>query len=255
MRSRPPPSSFHNGWPSAFPLMSHSATSIADIAIVKMPAGPDEPAASRSFRAIASTRNGSSPMTSAHRSSTAWRKVRVSAPPKKVTPSPSMPSSVRSLSQTIGFLAFGFSENPASGSSFGNSTMPVSSEASFMARSSLGSAAVDRLQIEFEAEAGLCRHRQFAVLLHRHLFEERHQPRHVFDRQPVRHGADQMHMHLRDQVADDRQVERLGHAGDLQPLRDAADPHEIDHRNVDRAPLKHVAERHDAPDIFAAGDG
>src|SRR6266550_8421150 len=132
MRSRPPPSSFHNGWPSAFPLMSHSATSIADIAIIKMPAGPDEPAASRNFRAIASTRSGSSPMTSAPSSSTAWRKVRVSAPPKYVTPSPSIPSSVRSLSQTIGFLAFGFSENPASGSSFGSSTMPVSSEAIFI---------------------------------------------------------------------------------------------------------------------------
>ena len=62
MRSRPPPSSFHNGRPSALPLMSHSATSIADIAIVKMPAGPDEPAASRNFAAIASTRSGSSPI-------------------------------------------------------------------------------------------------------------------------------------------------------------------------------------------------
>ena len=50
MRSRPPPSSFHNGRPSALPLMSHSATSIADIAIVRMPAGPAEPAASRNLR-------------------------------------------------------------------------------------------------------------------------------------------------------------------------------------------------------------
>ena len=43
-----------------------------------------------------------------------------------------MPSSVRNRSQTIGFFAFGFSENPARGSSFGNRTMPVSSEASFI---------------------------------------------------------------------------------------------------------------------------
>src|SRR6478735_6732574 len=142
-----------------------------------------------------------------------------------------MPSSVRSLSQTIGFLAFGFSENPASGSSFGSSTMPVSSETSFMARSSLGAVAVDRLQIEFEAEAGFCRHRQFAILLHRHFFEERHQPRHVFDREPVRYRSDQMHMHFGNEMADDRQVERLRHARDLQPLRDAADPYQVYHRD------------------------
>jgi len=62
--------------------MSHSATSIADIAIVKIPAGPDEPPASRSFFATASTRNGSSPIASAPSSSTARRKLPVSAPPK-----------------------------------------------------------------------------------------------------------------------------------------------------------------------------
>src|SRR5437899_12471803 len=48
-----------------------------------------------------------------------------------------MPSSLRSLSQTIGFFALGFSEKPASGSSFGNSTMPVSSEAIFIGCPSL----------------------------------------------------------------------------------------------------------------------
>jgi len=62
--------------------MSHSATSIADIAIIRMPAGPEEPAAARNFAAIASTRSGSSPIVSAPSSSTACRKVRVSAPPK-----------------------------------------------------------------------------------------------------------------------------------------------------------------------------
>ena len=82
MRSRPPPSSFHNGKPSAFPLMSHSATSIADSAIVNIPAGPEPPAAARSFAATASTRIGSSPIASAPSSSTARLKVRVSAPPK-----------------------------------------------------------------------------------------------------------------------------------------------------------------------------
>src|SRR5436309_13171787 len=46
-----------------------------------------------------------------------------------------MPSSVCRRSQTIGFFAFGFSEKPASGSSFGSSTMPVWSEAIFIGAS------------------------------------------------------------------------------------------------------------------------
>ena len=62
--------------------MSHSATSIADIAIVKMPAGPALTAAARNLAATASTRSGSSPTASAPNSSTAWRRVRVIAPPK-----------------------------------------------------------------------------------------------------------------------------------------------------------------------------
>ncbi len=65
-----------------FPLMSHSATSIADNAIVKMPAGPALTAAARNLAATISTRSGSSPIASAPNSSTAWRRVRVSAPPK-----------------------------------------------------------------------------------------------------------------------------------------------------------------------------
>ena len=40
----------------------------------------------------------------------------------------------------------------------------------------------------------------------------------------------------------------------LSHWRDAADPHQIDHHDIDRARLHHVAERHDAPDVFAAGD-
>jgi hypothetical protein len=40
-------------------------------------------------------------------------------------PNPSTPSSVRIRNVTIGFLALGFSEKPASGSSFGSATIPV----------------------------------------------------------------------------------------------------------------------------------
>jgi hypothetical protein len=61
-------------------------------------------------------------------------------------------------------------------------------------------------------------------------------------------------MDLRDPVADHRQVEGLGHAGDLSPWGDAAAAHLIDHHNVDRTRLDHVAERDNAPEVFAAGD-
>src|SRR4051812_33700046 len=63
-----------------------------------------------------------------------------------------------------------------------------------------------------------------------------------------------MDVDLRYAVADDRQVEGLGHAGDLEPRRDAARAHLIDHRDIDRALLDHVAERHDAPEVLAAGN-
>ena len=56
------------------------------------------------------------------------------------------------------------------------------------------------------------------------------------------------------EVRDDRQVERLRHAGDLQPLRDAAGAQQVDHDEVERARLEHVPERRDAVDVLAARD-
>src|SRR5207248_10307527 len=44
------------------------------------------------------------------------------------------------------------------------------------------------------------------------------------------------------------------HAGDLQPLGDAAYPHQIDHHDVDRARLEQVTERHDAVVVLAGRD-
>src|ERR1700738_4838467 len=38
------------------------------------------------------------------------------------------------------------------------------------------------------------------------------------------------------------------------PWGDAAGAHLIDHHDVDGAGLDHVAERHNAPEVFAAGD-
>src|SRR5690606_1409707 len=42
--------------------------------------------------------------------------------------------------------------------------------------------------------------------------------------------------------------------GDLEQPRDAARAHQVDHDDVDRALLQHVAEGHRAVDVFAAGD-
>ena len=71
--------------------------------------------------------------------------------------------------------------------------------------------AIERGLVEFEAETGCGRHHELAVLRPRDLLEEAHQPRHVFDGEPVRNRPDQVDMDLGDQVADDRQVESLGH--------------------------------------------
>ena len=46
-----------------------------------------------------------------------------------------MPSSVPTRKVTIGLVAFGFSENPASGSSFGSATICVRIEVIFITRS------------------------------------------------------------------------------------------------------------------------
>jgi len=63
-----------------------------------------------------------------------------------------------------------------------------------------------------------------------------------------------MGVNFRDDVANHRQVEGLGHAGDLHPLRDPADPDQIDHHVVYRACLDHMSKRHDAVDQLAAAD-
>jgi hypothetical protein len=63
-----------------------------------------------------------------------------------------------------------------------------------------------------------------------------------------------MDVDLRHPVADHRQIEGFGHTGDLEPGRDAAGAHLIDHHDIDRARLHHVAERGDPPQILAAGN-
>src|SRR5215510_12205548 len=63
-----------------------------------------------------------------------------------------------------------------------------------------------------------------------------------------------MHVNLGDQMRDDRKVEGFRHAGDLHPLRDATDAHQINHDNVDRASLQHLAEGRYTVNVFAASD-
>src|SRR5262245_1225617 len=63
-----------------------------------------------------------------------------------------------------------------------------------------------------------------------------------------------MHMDLRHPVADHGQVEGVRHAGDLEPWRDAAATHLIDHHDIDRPRFHHVAERYNPPEVFATGN-
>ena len=81
-------------------------------------------------------------------------------------------------------------------------------------RSGNGKAA-DRLGAEIEAETWCRRHRQQTLFGDRDLFPQMEEPGHVFDGQPGRHGTDEVQVNFRDAVADDRQVEGLGHAGDF----------------------------------------
>ena len=86
------------------------------------------------------------------------------------------------------------------------------------------------------------------------LLEEPERPRHVLDGQAVGNGGHEMHVHLGHEVTHHRQVERLGHSRDLHPLRDAAHAQQVDHHDVDRAPLEQVTERDDAVVVLAGGD-
>src|SRR5215472_17476154 len=104
-----------------------------------------------------------------------------------------MPSSVASRRMTIGRAMFGSSAVLASGSSCGMTRICERMRDIFMLRSPLRNAvAIDRRLVEAEPETGRARHDELAVLGPRHRFEEAHQPRHVFDRQPVWHRPDQM---------------------------------------------------------------
>jgi len=118
-RSRRPPSSAHTDWPIALPLRSQQAMSTAESARVKIPPGPELPAARRSFAVMASTCVGSSPTVSRASSSTAVLSAGVSAPPKNVRPSPTAPWSVPSSSVTNSRVSVGAGRPTTSGLSAG----------------------------------------------------------------------------------------------------------------------------------------
>src|SRR3989441_10566651 len=118
-RSRKPPSSAHTDWPMALPLRSQHAMSTAESASVKMPPGPELPAARRSLAVMASTWVGSSPTVSRASSSTAVLSAGVSAPPKNVSPRPTAPWSVPSSRVTNSRVSVGAGSPTTSGLSAG----------------------------------------------------------------------------------------------------------------------------------------
>src|SRR6266568_3755590 len=76
-----------------------------------------------------------------------------------------------------------------------------------------------RRRVEREPEPRRLRHHELAALERRRLREEPERPRHVLDGEAVRDRGDKVDVDLGDEVAHHRQVERLGHAGHLHPLR------------------------------------
>src|SRR5262245_58248460 len=106
---------------------------MADWASVKRPPGPDVPAACRSLSAMCSTWCGLPPTASAPNSSTATFSAPVIAAPKKVTPTPSIPSVVRILATTMSRVAPGTVLPSARGSSAGKRTIWDATRSIFMA--------------------------------------------------------------------------------------------------------------------------
>src|SRR6266446_5409777 len=93
--------------------------SIAERASVKMPPGPELPAARRALAAMASVSAGSSPIRSPASPSTAARRAGVRAPPKNVRPMPVRPWSVPSSSVTNSRVSVGAGSPTTSGFSAG----------------------------------------------------------------------------------------------------------------------------------------
>src|SRR5262249_5226969 len=123
-----------------------------------------------------------------------------------------------------------------------------------LGRGSADLKAFHRGLVERQAEAQLLWHDELPALDGRRLLVEVQGPRHVLDGQAVGDRCDQVHVDLRYQMANDRQIERLGHARDLHPLRDTAYAQEVDHHDVDRAVLEEMAEGDDAVVVLAGGD-
>src|SRR5216117_1647621 len=136
-RSRRPPSSAHTDWPRALPRMSQHAMSIAESASVKIPPGPELPAARLSLAAMASVWVGSSPTTRPASVSTATLSAAVSAPPKKVRPTPTSPWSVPSSRVTNSRVSVGAGRPTTSGLSAGVRSTRVVTWVIFMAGSRL----------------------------------------------------------------------------------------------------------------------
>src|SRR5262249_15941807 len=73
--------------------------------------------------------------------------------------------------------------------------------------------ALDGLPIETQSQAGFLRHQELPILHLWGLLEEPQRPGHVLDGEAVWKGGDEVHVDLRDEMADHRQVKGFGHAG------------------------------------------
>src|SRR5215831_13850024 len=136
--------------------------STAESARVKMPPGPELPAARRTLPVMASTWVGSSPIVRRASSSTAVLRAGVSAPPKKVSPRPTRPWSVPSSRVTNSRVSVGSGSPTTRGLSAGVRRTRVVTWVIFIGEASLGA-------VESEGEEVLERgeHRVRIVLVQR----------------------------------------------------------------------------------------
>src|SRR5215831_6787515 len=115
-------------------------------------------------------------------------------------------------------------------------------------------AALQRLPIPIDAEAGLLRGNGFAILDTDGRGGDEIELRDVFEPTAVGHGAAEAEMDLHQEVRTHRHIEGLGHMRDLEPGRDAADAADIDLHDGAGTSLKIVLKLRERVHGFADRD-
>src|SRR5262249_38791841 len=87
------------------------------------------------------------------------------------------------------------------------------------------------------------------------VFKDASCQRPVLEGQSVRDRRHQLDLDLRQQMADDLDVEGFGHGRDFEPTRDTTDAQQIDHQNVHRTQFEELAELPQSGAVLAGDHG